>query len=133
VPSVASPLWRLFAHARVFLPLVVMYIRCPYEWLRRDEAKMHAPADPIWARIHDHQGDEPWGSMLDAGTGSGSLRFITRLNTTKWSAVTASSDMHTKLATSFKDKIRYQMRRRLCTFLCVCVCVCVCVCGVCVP
>lgn len=79
--------------------------RCPHEWFRADRKK-HTHTDPIWSRIHDHQSDEPWGAVLDAGTGSGSLRFITQLNTTRWSAVTASRNMHSTLTQSFGAYIR---------------------------
>lgn len=78
--------------------------RCPSSWFATHN---DSHSDPIWAAIMDHQGMESWGSVLDAGTGQSSLRFITQLNTTQWSAVTASLDMYQNLIRSFKDKIRF--------------------------
>jgi hypothetical protein len=46
-----------------------------------------------------------WGSVLDAGTGSVSLKWITKLNTDRWTAVTASSWMRDTLRSQFKVNI----------------------------
>ena len=40
--------------------------------------------------IQELQGDRPWGSFLDAGTGVQSLRWVADLNTERWTAVSAS-------------------------------------------
>jgi hypothetical protein len=37
-----------------------------------------------------------WGNVLDAGTGAGSLRFVSSLRTSSWTAVTASQSMATR-------------------------------------
>ena len=36
------------------------------------------------------QGDCPWGTLLDAGTGVQSIRWVADLNTELWTAVSAS-------------------------------------------
>lgn len=38
------------------------------------------------------QGDLPWGSVLDAGTGAQSASWIASLNTSRWTAVSADAD-----------------------------------------
>ena len=40
--------------------------------------------------IQDLQGDRPWGTLLDAGTGVQSIRWVADLNTERWTAVSAS-------------------------------------------
>ncbi len=44
----------------------------------------------LYRYIERVQGNEPWGSMLDAGTGVNSLRWVTSLKTDCWTAVTGS-------------------------------------------
>ncbi|WP_019023356.1 MULTISPECIES: class I SAM-dependent methyltransferase [unclassified Thioalkalivibrio] len=48
---------------------------------------------PIFQAIEKAQGDQPWGSFLDAGTGRKSIEWISRLDTERWTAVTASQEM----------------------------------------
>lgn len=36
------------------------------------------------------QGDKPWGSFLDAGTGVQSMRWVTELRSDRWTAISAS-------------------------------------------
>lgn len=43
----------------------------------------------LFSHIEKIQGAEPWGSVLDAGTGAHSLGWILGLDTTRWTAVTA--------------------------------------------
>ncbi|NBD96149.1 MAG: class I SAM-dependent methyltransferase [Gammaproteobacteria bacterium] len=43
--------------------------------------------------IEKLQGERPWGRYLDAGTGPHSIRWIRSLETTAWTAVTASPQM----------------------------------------
>ena len=40
--------------------------------------------------IQQLQGDRPWGSFLDAGTGVQSIRWVADLGTDRWTAVSAS-------------------------------------------
>lgn len=40
--------------------------------------------------IEDLQGDAPWGSFLDAGTGTHSIRWVASLATARWTAVTGA-------------------------------------------
>jgi hypothetical protein len=48
--------------------------------------------DALFAEIVRLQGDRPWGSVLDAGTGRHSLSFVESLPTARWTAVTARPD-----------------------------------------
>jgi hypothetical protein len=54
------------------------------------EAKNGATASTLFRHIETLQGRRPWGSMLDAGTGSGSIRWIQSLATERWTAVTGA-------------------------------------------
>ena len=45
--------------------------------------------DALFKHIELLQGKKPWGRLLDAGTGSASLRWITSLDTLSWTAITA--------------------------------------------
>ncbi len=45
----------------------------------------------LYRHIEDSQGDRPWGTMLDAGTGVNSIRWMAGLATTRWTAVTCSA------------------------------------------
>lgn len=44
----------------------------------------------LFRYVETMQGDAPWGSMLDAGTGVSSMNWITSLTTEKWTAVSGS-------------------------------------------
>ena len=57
----------------------------------------------LYHRLAELQGDEPWGAMLDAGTGPASLRWLRSLPCSRWTAVTASKQMAKKLADSSED------------------------------
>lgn len=50
----------------------------------------------LFRHIEALQGDRPWGSLLDAGTGVNSLRWIRTLATERWTAITASHTMADK-------------------------------------
>ncbi|WP_206185516.1 hypothetical protein [Sphingosinicella sp. CPCC 101087] len=56
-----------------------------------DEAK-RAPQSPpqLFRFVEELQGDLPWGSVLDAGTGTGSIRWVSSLPTARWTAVTGA-------------------------------------------
>lgn len=45
---------------------------------------------PLFRYIQRLQGDRPWGTLLDAGTGVKSIRWIADLATERWTAVSAS-------------------------------------------
>ena len=44
----------------------------------------------LYQRIEELQADAAWGSVLDAGTGANSLRWLASLPTERWTAVTGS-------------------------------------------
>ena len=44
----------------------------------------------LFRYIESLQGDLPWGSILDAGTGTTSLRWVASLQTERWTAVTGA-------------------------------------------
>ena len=48
-------------------------------------------ASALFRHIEDLQGDTPWGSFLDAGTGTHSIGWIASLTTTRWVAVTGAT------------------------------------------
>lgn len=47
----------------------------------------------LFKYIEQLQGERPWGSFLDTGTGVKSLQWLSTLNTERWTAVTASEPM----------------------------------------
>ena len=47
----------------------------------------------LFKYIEKLQGNTPWGHMLDAGTGDGSLPWVTQLPTERWTAVTSQPIM----------------------------------------
>ncbi|WP_038052768.1 hypothetical protein [Thioalkalivibrio sp. ALJ1] len=55
----------------------------------------NAADSPIFQAIEKLQGERPWGSFLDAGTGRKSVEWICGLDTERWTAVTASNQMAT--------------------------------------
>lgn len=60
----------------------------------------------LFGYIEKLQGSGPWGRLLDAGTGPGSLRWITRLATTRWTAVTASESMAAQVRKASQGRLR---------------------------
>lgn len=44
----------------------------------------------LFQHIESLQGQEPWGSFLDAGTGTSSIRWVSSLDTERWTAVTGA-------------------------------------------
>ncbi len=52
-----------------------------------------ASVDALFGYIEAQHGSRPWGAVLDAGTGSHSLRWISKLKTTRWAAVTGDPQM----------------------------------------
>ena len=63
-------------------------------------------ADQLFAAVERMQGDRPWGSVLDAGTGSHSLKWLTRLPTARWTAVTGDARRERRLKEELKDTLR---------------------------
>lgn len=47
-------------------------------------------ASTLFAYLEELQGDRVWGSVLDAGTGSSSIRWVQSLQTERWTAVTGA-------------------------------------------
>ena len=49
--------------------------------------------DILFSKIESWHGSAPWGKFLDAGTGVHSLKWIQKLNTESWTAITADHGM----------------------------------------
>ena len=62
--------------------------------------------EALFSHIEKIQGAEPWGSVLDAGTGAHSLEWIIGLDTTRWTAVTADPARTKILGRRFGSRIR---------------------------
>ena len=60
--------------------------------------------------VADMQGDLPWGSFLDAGTGQGSMSWLLSLQTTRWTAITGARNMAAQVERSVGDRLRTQDR-----------------------
>ncbi len=54
------------------------------------------------------QGRKPWGSVLDAGTGTHSLQWVLGLETDRWAAVTGGESRRTLLQRKFGNRMRPQ-------------------------
>jgi hypothetical protein len=65
-------------------------------------------SDILFSTIEQWQGEFPWGSMLDAGTGEQSLEWITSLENTSWTAVTGDQYRAEGLKHQFNSRIRTQ-------------------------
>lgn len=64
------------------------------------------PEDALFAAVRRMQGDLPWGSVLDAGTGDHSLNWIIDLPTTKWTAITGDQVRNDGMIETFSSKMR---------------------------
>ena len=62
--------------------------------------------DALFKHIEHIQDGKPWGRVLDAGTGSASLRWITGLDTISWTAITADPQRARKIENEFSDSYR---------------------------
>jgi hypothetical protein len=62
--------------------------------------------DALFGRIESWQGDRPWGSVLDAGTGQASLAWIAGLPTTHWTAVTGDPARARSLQSEWTARMR---------------------------
>lgn len=60
----------------------------------------------LYQRLSGLQGDMPWGSVLDAGTGPGSMRWLLSLKTERWTAITGSTRMATRTREEIGDAMR---------------------------
>lgn len=65
---------------------------------------------PLFRCIEDLQGDRPWGSLLDAGTGTNSLRWVASLPTERWTAVTGAEGHAVQVRDAIADSRRPQDR-----------------------
>lgn len=73
-------------------------------------AKPENKTSSLFRSIEKLQGDRPWGRFLDAGTGRHSIRWIGSLETTNWTAVTASRQMAGWVRDSVTDSMRAEDR-----------------------
>jgi len=60
----------------------------------------------LYERIGALHGEQPWGDVLDAGTGPASLRWLLGCETRSITAVTGSRRMHARLLEQAGDKLR---------------------------
>ena len=68
------------------------------------------PASPIFRQLSTWHAGLPWGRMLDAGTGAHSLHWVSGLDTTAWTAVTASASMAQQVRAAVQPRMRAQDR-----------------------
>lgn len=64
----------------------------------------------LYERISLLHGDLPWGSVLDAGTGRSSMRWLLGLDSTRWTAITGSPAMAEATLREAGDAVRAQDR-----------------------
>jgi hypothetical protein len=57
--------------------------------------------DSLFIQLEEWQKDEPWGDFLDAGTGKHSLKWLSKLQTSSWTAVTGDIYRAKKLRKEF--------------------------------
>ncbi len=60
----------------------------------------------LFQAIEKLHGERPWGSFLDAGTGTKSLEWIQTLDTREWTAITASRSMASQVQESLARPMR---------------------------
>ncbi|MDB5411746.1 MAG: uncharacterized protein JWR10_81 [Rubritepida sp.] len=65
---------------------------------------------PLFGVIERLQGDLPWGSLLDAGTGVKSALWASGLATERWTGVTADSGHHAETQAALGKALRPQDR-----------------------
>lgn len=63
-------------------------------------------AGGLFAHIERLHAGRSWGAMLDAGTGVNSMRWMLRLATTRWTAVTGSPDHGAQVRRTIGDRAR---------------------------
>ena len=64
----------------------------------------------LYKYIETLQGDRPWGSFLDAGTGENSISWVQSLETEHWTAVTGSKVEAERVRQVVRDSQRQQGR-----------------------
>ncbi len=64
----------------------------------------------LYEKVTELQGTTPWGSVLDAGTGRASMRWLLSLQTERWSAVTGSARMADVTRKEIAQRMRPQDR-----------------------
>lgn len=64
----------------------------------------------LYERITELHGTRPWGSVLDAGTGRSSMRWLLGRDCERWTAITGSPKMAEKTLQEAGDRIRPQDR-----------------------
>ncbi|MBL8265032.1 class I SAM-dependent methyltransferase, partial [Steroidobacter sp.] len=60
----------------------------------------------LYERVTELHGALPWSSVLDAGTGPASMRWLLSLNTERWTAVTGSPRMADVARKELRDRLR---------------------------
>ncbi|MGJ4802260.1 SAM-dependent methyltransferase [Luteimonas sp. SDU82] len=60
----------------------------------------------LYERIVELHGRRPWGSVLDAGTGRASMRWLLGLDSERWTAVTAATSMAEQARAEIGDRMR---------------------------
>lgn len=64
----------------------------------------------LYDQVNELHGHRPWGSVLDAGTGPASLRWLQTKDTQQITAVTGSIRMQEKTLSSISSPLRTQDR-----------------------
>jgi hypothetical protein len=67
---------------------------------------MGAPSSGLFGVIERLQGDTPWGSILDAGTGARSAGWISSLPTQRWTAVSADPGLLAETRATIAHRMR---------------------------
>ncbi|MEM8935646.1 MAG: class I SAM-dependent methyltransferase [Pseudomonadota bacterium] len=62
----------------------------------------------LYRYIEHAQGERPWGTLLDAGTGVNSIAWVAALSTERWTAVTGSGGEADRVRDAIKTKQRAQ-------------------------
>lgn len=65
-------------------------------------------ASRLFQHIQTEQGDRPWGSFLDAGSGLHSIKWVTQLGTERWTAVTGAPQDAQNIRAATAERIRDQ-------------------------
>jgi len=60
--------------------------------------------------VQNMHGDQPWGSVLDAGTGRGSMSWLLSLDTARWTAITGAQSMADQVTRQIGGRMRAQDR-----------------------
>ena len=63
-------------------------------------------ADSLFTTIERFHGNQPWGSVLDAGTGNHSLRWLYRLTTDRCTGITGDPHRQDRMTRDFAGRMR---------------------------